>query len=68
MSFDAGTYRPPRRIDWTGIGFAVVLTVIDKTLIEPLPYDRPNDLYFVWRDLSSITDIKRGWFARLFGW
>ena len=45
-----------------GLGaFAVVLTVIDKTLIEPLPYERPNDLYFVWRDLSTITDIKRGW-------
>jgi len=42
-------------------GFAVVLTVIDKTLIEPLPYERPHDLYFVWRDLSTITDIKRGW-------
>jgi len=42
-------------------GFAVVLTVIDKTLIEPLPYERPHDLYFVWRDLSTITDVKRGW-------
>ena len=33
MSFDAGTYRPPRRIDWTGIGFAVVLTIV---IIFPL--------------------------------
>ena len=45
-----------------GLGaFAVVLTVIDKTLIEPLPYERPNDLYFVWRDYSAFFDLKRGW-------
>ncbi|MGH7623268.1 MAG: hypothetical protein ACREMU_13075, partial [Gemmatimonadaceae bacterium] len=45
-----------------GLGaFAVVFTVVDKILIEPLPYDRPNDLYFVWRDYSSFFDLKRGW-------
>jgi putative ABC transport system permease protein len=45
-----------------GLGaFAVVLTVIDKTLIEPLPYERPSDLYFVWRDYSAFFDLKRGW-------
>ena len=33
MTFDAGTYKPPRRIAWTGIGFAVVLTIV---IIFPL--------------------------------
>ena len=46
-----------------GVGLsavAVVYTVVDKVLIAPLPYERPNDLYFVWRDLSTILDMKRG--------
>jgi putative ABC transport system permease protein len=44
-----------------GLGaFAVVYTVVDKVLIEPLPYDRPDDLYFVWRDYTWIP-IERGW-------
>ena len=33
MSIDISTYKPPRRIDWTGIGFAVVLTIV---IIFPL--------------------------------
>ena len=45
-----------------GLGaFAVVLTVVEKILIEPLPYARPNDLYFVWRDYGPMLDLKRGW-------
>lgn len=33
-----------------GLGaFAVVYTVVDKVLLEPPPYERPEDLYFVWR-------------------
>ena len=45
-----------------GLGaFAVVYTVVDKVLLAPLPYERPQDLYFVWRDLSAIVDMKRGW-------
>jgi putative ABC transport system permease protein len=45
-----------------GLGaFAVVTTVIDKILIAPLPYARPNDLYFVWRDYGKVIDLKRGW-------
>lgn len=45
-----------------GLGaFAVVLTVVTKVLIEPLPYQRPNDLYFVWRDYGKVFDLKRGW-------
>src|SRR2546422_7650276 len=33
-----------------GLGtFAVVYTAVDKILIEPLPYDDPEDLYLVWR-------------------
>ena len=47
-----------------GLGaFAVVYTVVDKVLVAPLEYERPEDLYFVWRDLSSIIDMKRGWTA-----
>lgn len=46
-----------------GLGaFAVVYTVVDKVLIEPLPYERPSDLYFVWRDYSWF-DVKRGWLS-----
>ena len=45
-----------------GLGaFAVVTTVIDRILIAPLPYSRPNDLYFVWRDYGKVIDLKRGW-------
>ena len=45
-----------------GLGaFAVVYAVVDKVLIEPLPYDHPDDLYFVWRDYTTFFDLKRGW-------
>ncbi|MGH7576384.1 MAG: ADOP family duplicated permease [Longimicrobiales bacterium] len=45
-----------------GLGaFAVVYTAVDKVLIEPLPYERPGDLYFVWRDYGPINDINRAW-------
>jgi putative ABC transport system permease protein len=45
-----------------GLGaFGIVFTVVEKILIEPLPYARPNDLYFVWRDYGKIIDMKRGW-------
>ena len=44
-----------------GLGaFAVVYAVVDKVLIEPLPYDEPDDLYFVWRNYGWF-DLKRGW-------
>ena len=47
-----------------GLGaFAVVYTVVEKVLVAPLEYERPQDLYFVWRDLSAIVDMKRGWTA-----
>ena len=46
-----------------GLGaFAVVYAVVDKVLIEPLPYDRPDDLYFVWRDYTWVP-LERGWVA-----
>ena len=39
-----------------GLGaFAVVYTAVDKVLIEPLPYDRPDDLYQVWRSWGPAT-------------
>ena len=45
-----------------GLGaFAVVYAVVHKVLIAPLPYERADDLYFVWRDYSAIFDLKRGW-------
>ena len=45
-----------------GLGaFAVVSTVVDRILIAPLPYARPNDLYFAWRDYGKVIDLKRGW-------
>ena len=44
-----------------GLGmFAVVYTVVEKILLEPMPYRNPSDLYFVWRDYGSIQDRKRG--------
>jgi putative ABC transport system permease protein len=45
-----------------GLGmFAVVYTVVDKILFEPMPYRAPDDLYFVWRDYGPMFDLKRGW-------
>ena len=44
-----------------GLGlFGVVYTVVQKILIEPMPYKDPDDLYFVWRDYGPIFDLKRG--------
>ena len=45
-----------------GLGlFAVVYTVVQKILIEPMPYEDPDNLYFVWRDYGPIFDLNRGW-------
>jgi len=45
-----------------GLGlFAVVYTVVQKVLIEPLPYKDPDNLYFVWRDYRAYFDLGRGW-------
>jgi len=47
-----------------GLGaFAVVYAVVEKVLIAPMTYQRPDDLYFVWRDYGKIFDLKRGWLA-----
>ena len=47
-----------------GLGaFATVFTVVQKVLLEPLPYERPDDLYWAWRDYSAIFDLERGWLA-----
>ena len=47
-----------------GLGaFAIVFTVVHQILIAPMPYERPDDLHFVWRDYGSIIDLKRGWLA-----
>jgi putative ABC transport system permease protein len=45
-----------------GLGaFAVVFTAVDRVLIEPLPYRDPDRLYFVWRDRSASSGLKREW-------
>jgi putative ABC transport system permease protein len=44
-----------------GLGaFAVVCTAVDKVLLEPLPYERPDDLYYVWRNYTWF-EFGRGW-------
>ena len=44
-----------------GLGaFTVVYAVVDKVMLEPLPYERPDDLYFVWRNYTWIP-LERGW-------
>jgi hypothetical protein len=44
-----------------GLGmFAVVYTVVQKVLVDPMPYKDPGDLYYVWRDYGPINDVKRG--------
>jgi hypothetical protein len=44
-----------------GLGmFAVVYTAVRKVLLDPMPYKDPGDLYYVWRDYSPITDVRRG--------
>jgi putative ABC transport system permease protein len=45
-----------------GLGlFAVVYTMVQKVLVEPMPYKDPGDLYFVWRDYRAYFDLGRGW-------
>jgi len=40
-----------------GLGlFAVVYTMFDKVLIEPMPYKDPDNLYFVWRELGPTRN------------
>ena len=44
-----------------GLGmFAVAYTAVQKILIDPMPYQDPGDLYYVWRDYGPIADIQRG--------
>ncbi|MES2522662.1 MAG: ADOP family duplicated permease [Gemmatimonadota bacterium] len=44
-----------------GLGaFAMVAAVVKNVLLAPLPYDRPGDLYYVWRDYTKMFDLKRG--------
>lgn len=43
-----------------GLGaFAVVYAVVDKVLLEPLPYEDPEDLYVVWREYGWF-ELDRG--------
>ena len=44
-----------------GLGmFAVVYAATQKILIDPMPYEDPDDLYFVWRNYEPVVDLKRG--------
>ena len=44
-----------------GLGaFAMVYAVVQKVLLAPLPYERPGDLYVVWRDYGKVLDLKYG--------
>jgi putative ABC transport system permease protein len=40
--------------------FTIVYTVVHKVLIEPLPYDDPDELYSVWRNYTWMQ-LDRGW-------
>ena len=43
-----------------GLGlFAVVYTVVEKILLEPMPYRDPGDLYYVWRDYGETLNRRR---------
>jgi putative ABC transport system permease protein len=45
-----------------GLGaFAVVYTAYDKILLAEMPYEDPDDLYYVWRDYRAMFDLDRGW-------
>jgi putative ABC transport system permease protein len=45
-----------------GLGaFAVVYAVVHNVLLAPMPYEDPDDLYFVWRDYTAFFDLDRGW-------
>jgi putative ABC transport system permease protein len=34
---------------------------VHRVLLQPMPYDAPEDLYYVWRDYRAIFDLDRGW-------
>jgi putative ABC transport system permease protein len=43
-----------------GLGlFAVVYTVVEKILLEPMPYRDAGDLYYVWRDYGEALNRRR---------
>lgn len=45
-----------------GLGaFAVVFAVVHNVLLAPMPYEDPDDLYYVWRDYTAYFDLDRGW-------
>lgn len=47
-----------------GLGaFAVVWSAVDNVLVESPDYERPEDLYFVWRDYRAFFDLDRGWLS-----
>jgi predicted permease len=46
-----------------GIGaFTSVIGLVDAVLIEPMPYEEPDELVWVWRDYVE-ADFPRGWLS-----
>ncbi|MPZ17540.1 MAG: hypothetical protein GEV06_06475 [Luteitalea sp.] len=47
-----------------GLGMvAVVYTVVQKILIEPMPYRNSDGLYYVWRHLTVASHATMRWSA-----
>lgn len=45
-----------------GVGsFTSIYSVVDSVLLEPMPYEEPDELAWVWRDYSDWFDITQGW-------
>lgn len=45
-----------------GVGaFTSVYAVVESVLLEPLPYDEPDELAWVWRDYTDWFDLTKGW-------
>lgn len=44
-----------------GIGaFTSIFSLVEAVLIEPMPYQNPNELHWVWRNYLGF-DLPRGW-------
>lgn len=40
--------------------FAVAYTIVQRVLIDPMPFQDSGDLHYIWRDYGPITEVKRG--------
>lgn len=47
-----------------GVGlFAAIYSAVDGILLEPMPYEEPDELVWIWRDYTAWFDLDRGWLA-----